>query len=256
MNILVTRNGLIKITDFGIPETLYTNWSDGTEVNRRLFFMSPEQMVDPGRVDPRTDAYSLGMTLYEMLSGKTPFFGATTKTPIAVYDFMVNGELPAPTHFNPGISDALSNFVMKAINKDKSQRFANANEMLRELERLENSGAITSQEKAESVSPIIEKPELEKSAAVETNKSESKAVHLPVTKIADALNKSYNKWKYALGVAAVAVGIVGTIFGISFLGNNKVPEKMILTEGGTFVMGNDDREFGNGSPVAKLNFKI
>ena len=106
-------------------------------------YMSPEQIINPKTVDIRTDVYSLGMTFYEMLCAKTPFSGDTTTTPTAVYAAIMNGEVSPPTEFYPGISDALSDFVMKAIHKDRNHRFANANEMLRELEKLERTGATT-----------------------------------------------------------------------------------------------------------------
>jgi formylglycine-generating enzyme required for sulfatase activity len=83
------------------------------------------------------------MTFYEMLCAKTPFEGLSSTTPTAVYSAIVNGKVKPPTHFYPGITKALSAFVMKAIDKDRDNRFANANEMLRELERLERSGETT-----------------------------------------------------------------------------------------------------------------
>ncbi len=68
----------------------------------------------------------------------------------------MNGEVPPPTHFYPGISDELSDFVMKAIHKDRNQRFANAIEMLKELDRLESSGQTTVQGDGGFIQQIIQ----------------------------------------------------------------------------------------------------
>lgn len=84
----------------------------------------------------------------------------------------MNGKRPSHRILS-GISDALSDFVMKAIHKDRNQTFANANEMLRELERLENSGATTFQGVPKPVPPMIKKPE-PKRTFVESKKPEPK----------------------------------------------------------------------------------
>lgn len=147
LNILVTSDDIVKITDFGIAKE-FDDEAGGhsTTVKGTPIYMSPEQIIDPKSVDIRTDVYSLGMTFYEMLCAKTPFSGANTTTPTAVYAAIMNGNVPPPTEFYPGISDALSDFVMKSINKERTNRFANANEMLWELERLEKGGHTTVQD--------------------------------------------------------------------------------------------------------------
>lgn len=142
LNILVTSDDTVKITDFGIAKELDDEaGGHSTTVKGTPIYMSPEQIIDPKSVDIRTDIYSLGMTFYEMLCAKTPFAGANTTTPTAVYAAIMNGNVPPPTEFYPGISDALSDFVMKSIHKDRTLRFANANEMLDALESLERGGA-------------------------------------------------------------------------------------------------------------------
>lgn len=141
LNILVTSDDTVKITDFGIAKELDDEaGGHSTTVKGTPIYMSPEQIIDPKSVDIRTDIYSLGMTFYEMLCAKTPFAGANTTTPTAVYAAIMNGNVPPPTEFYPGISDALSDFVMKSINRERTHRFANANEMLFALDNLERGG--------------------------------------------------------------------------------------------------------------------
>jgi len=162
LNILVTSDDTVKITDFGIAKELDDEaGGHSTTVKGTPIYMSPEQIIDPKSVDIRTDIYSLGMTFYEMLCAKTPFSAATTTTPTAVYAAIMNGNVPPPTEFYPGISDALSDFVMKAIHKERAQRFSNANEMLRELEYLDRGGQTTVQGESGFPSIQISKPKPE-----------------------------------------------------------------------------------------------
>ena len=140
LNILVTSNDTVKITDFGIAKALVEGGQASTVVKGTPVYMSPEQIINPKTVDIRTDVYALGMTFYEMLCAKTPFQGDTATTPTAVYTRVINDKVPPPTEFYPDISDPLVNFVMKSIHKDREHRFPNAIEMLQELEGIEGRG--------------------------------------------------------------------------------------------------------------------
>jgi len=224
LNLLVTEDDIVKITDFGIAKVLDAGQNAITVVKGTPVYMSPEQIINPKTVDIRTDVYSLGMTFYEMLCGRPPFSGDTTTTPTAVYAAIINSEVPPPTHFYPGITDALSDFVMKAIHRDRNQRFADANEMLGELEKLENSGATTFQG-VPKYEPLLDNKQ-------EPLKSAPQAEPLPQTKIEPPRKKS-NTWKWALGV----VVLIGVILGVWIFIINKVPEGNVYVEGGTFTMG-------------------
>lgn len=204
LNILVTNDDTIKITDFGIAKELDDEaGGHSTTVKGTPIYMSPEQIIDPKSVDIRTDIYSLGMTFYEMLCAKTPFSGNSTTTPTAVYAAIMNGNVPPPTEFYPGISDALSDFVMKAINKDRSLRFANANEMLNALDSLEQGGQTTVQGETGYEPPFEHKRIPEKPKIFGGLPTEVETFSPPVTP------------------------------------NTFKSKEMILVEGGTFRMGND-----------------
>jgi len=157
LNILVTSDDTVKITDFGIAKELDDEaGGHSTTVKGTPIYMSPEQIIDPKSVDIRTDIYSLGMTFYEMLCAKTPFSGATNTSATAVYAAIMNGNVPPPTEHYHGISDALSDFVMKSIHKERTHRFSNANEMLQQLDYLDRGGQTTVQ--GESGFPSIQIP--------------------------------------------------------------------------------------------------
>ncbi|KAB2908967.1 MAG: serine/threonine protein kinase [Ignavibacteriales bacterium] len=140
LNILVTKDDVVKITDFGIAKVLEAEASASTVMKGTPTNMSPEALMNPSSVDTRSDVYSLGMTFYEMLCAKTPFTDTRATTPIAVYTQIMQGNIPPPTAFYPGISERLSDFVMKAINKEREWRFPSAYEMLQELKIIEEMG--------------------------------------------------------------------------------------------------------------------
>ncbi|GAB1348103.1 hypothetical protein MASR1M107_03140 [Ignavibacteriales bacterium] len=219
LNILVTTDDSVKITDFGIAKALETGRGNAsTVVKGTPVYMSPEQIIAPSTVDIRTDVYSLGITFYEMLCGHTPFESKKDTNPTAVYATIMSGEVPPPTHFYPGISDALSDFVMKAIDKDRDQRFANTNEMLKELERLERSGETVYQGTPKFVASKVNKDEDEKPFLYEQKISEPKRRHLPKDEVEAQLKKSSNTWKWVAGLAV----LVGIIWGVLSSFNQKV----------------------------------
>ncbi len=268
LNILVTSNDTVKITDFGIAKALDAGGQASTVVKGTPVYMSPEQIINPKTVDIRTDVYSLGMTFYEMLCGKTPFHGDTATTPTAVYAAIMNGEVPPPTHFYEHISDELCNFVMKAIHKDREKRFADANEMLRELEKLERSGATTHQGTIKTAPPVVIKPEHEIPAVVkEEKKPESGSGQRVATVLQNEDNEFKKASKYLIGGFIVLV--LGTLLTYGLTKGKKTetpdltdtamvedasssadttlnsfqsepPEGMVIIQGGTFTMGSND----------------
>ncbi|GMU88802.1 MAG: hypothetical protein AMXMBFR49_10100 [Chlorobiota bacterium] len=248
LNILVTSDDTVKITDFGIAKALDAG-GHSTTVKGTPVYMSPEQIINPKTVDIRTDVYSLGMTFYEMLCAKTPFHGDTTTTPTAVYAAIMNGEVPPPTLFYPGIPDELSALVMKAVHKDRNQRFADASEMLGELEKLEMSGATTVQGTIKTAPPVVSKPDPVNRN--DDNKSKSDLV-LPIEKGEVKKDTTFIRWLTASTIMVITgfillSGNLSKIFRVqseseqasmSSLQHN-TPE-MTFVAGGTFPMGSYD----------------
>ena len=114
-NVIITNTGRVKVTDFGIARAInatntvmYTNSILGS-----AHYLSPEQ-ASGKPVDGNTDIYSLGVVLYEMLTGRVPFEG---ETPIAVALKHVREKVEPPTRYNPSIPPLLEAVVMKALSK-------------------------------------------------------------------------------------------------------------------------------------------
>lgn len=155
-NIIVTSEDEVKLTDFGIAKVLMENVQKNTLMKGTPVYMSPEQIMTPSTVDQRSDIYSLGMTLYEMLCGRTPFDRVHVSTPAAVHAEVVNGKIPPPTNFYPGIPVPLTAIVMKALDKDPQNRFLSVGDMISALLDFER-------ELPSPVPPKQEKPNKEKS---------------------------------------------------------------------------------------------
>lgn len=129
-NILVTQNGRIKVADFGIAKAVNAeSFTKDTSVLGSVHYFSPEQ-ASGQKVDARTDLYSLGIVLYEMLTGVLPFQG---ETPVSVALKHVQDDFPPPSKYNPAISTLLEGCVVKALSKNPDDRFQTATEMISEL---------------------------------------------------------------------------------------------------------------------------
>lgn len=132
-NILVTDNGKVKVTDFGIAQMMssITVTNSGTIVGSVHYF-SPEQ-AKGGATGAKSDIYSVGVVLYEMVTGKVPFEG---ETPIAVALKHIQDEPVPPNQVNPLISPELERIIMRAMQKDLTMRYKSAGDMSRDLRKL------------------------------------------------------------------------------------------------------------------------
>ena len=134
-NILVDRGGRAKIMDFGIAimagEKRLT--ATGTNVGSP-WYMSPEQIRHPMEIDHRSDVYSIGIVLYEILTGDIPFDGDTD---YEIKDKQINSPVPEPTERNPQISNILSKIILKALEKVPDDRFNGCGELLEYIEEYE-----------------------------------------------------------------------------------------------------------------------
>src|SRR3712207_2581597 len=132
-NVMLTSSGHVKVADFGIARAVSAaeNLTQTGTVMGTATYFSPEQ-ARGGAVDPRSDVYSLGVVLYEMLTGPPPFTG---DNPVTVAYKHVQ-ELPAPPRrLREDIPEALEAIVLKAINKNPDNRYATAGEMRADLRR-------------------------------------------------------------------------------------------------------------------------
>lgn len=133
-NIMLLEGGYVKVMDFGIAkmpnsESLTVDKAIGT-----VYYISPEQ-ARGGKIDSRSDIYSLGVMLYEMVTGKLPF---TAETPYAVVMKQVNDTPTPPSQLNPKIPLGLEQIILCAMQKKAENRYQSASQMLRHIRQLEN----------------------------------------------------------------------------------------------------------------------
>lgn len=137
-NVMVLKNGSIKVTDFGIARIMSNNNTLTKEALGSVHYISPEQ-AKGGRVDNRSDLYSLGVVMYEMMTGRAPYDG---ESPVAVAIQHINGGAPMPSTLNPNIPGGLEQIIMKAMAVDPDQRYSSATEMLVDLEEFRKNPSI------------------------------------------------------------------------------------------------------------------
>jgi tetratricopeptide (TPR) repeat protein/tRNA A-37 threonylcarbamoyl transferase component Bud32 len=133
-NIMIDREGNAKIMDFGIARSISAKGITGAGVMIGTpEYMSPEQ-VEGKDVDQRSDIYSLGVILYEMVTGRVPFEG---ETPLSVAVRQKTEAAPDPRKSNAQVPEDLSHLILKCLEKDKERRYQNADELRADLEKIE-----------------------------------------------------------------------------------------------------------------------
>ena len=130
-NIMVLRDGSVKVADFGIARVASGGHSTLTqEALGSVHYISPEQ-ARGSHIDARSDLYSAGVVLYEMITGRLPFEG---DTPVSVAIQHINSIPLSPREIDPSIPEALEAITMKAMAPDPDNRYSSADEMLHDLE--------------------------------------------------------------------------------------------------------------------------
>ena len=132
-NILIASDGQVKVTDFGIAQAMSVEdqlAEEGSVMGTATYF-SPEQ-AEGAAVDGRSDIYSLGVVLYEMLAGRPPFIG---DSPVEVSSQHVHGTVPPPSEFNSTIPPEIQAIVMEALAKSPERRYQSAEDLRSDLMR-------------------------------------------------------------------------------------------------------------------------
>jgi tRNA A-37 threonylcarbamoyl transferase component Bud32 len=161
-NILLTPEGQVVLSDFGLAYIIESPRQTITGFVGTPEYMSPEQSQGLS-VDGRTDVYSLGVVIYEMLTGRVPF---TAETPMAVVMKHISEPLPPPRSVNPDIPENVEHVLLKAMSKDPRGRYGRAGELSRALAEAFEAAAVVEAPTAvpaipEEIPKVVEEPEEE-----------------------------------------------------------------------------------------------
>ncbi len=129
-NILLTGDGKVKVTDFGIARAINSSTViDKQSILGSVHYLSPEQAAGD-KITEKTDIYSLGIVLYEMLTHHLPFEGETA---VSIALKHMQGDVPRPTKYNPAISPMLEECLLTALQKDPNKRYDTVGDFISEL---------------------------------------------------------------------------------------------------------------------------
>jgi serine/threonine protein kinase len=128
-NLFLTQENVVKVMDFGLAKMFEEVRGGTTVISGTPFYMSPEQIIG-SKVDQRTDLYSLGVTLFELATGRVPF----SEGEVAYHHR--HTKPPDPRSLRPELPEALARIILDLLEKDPARRCASASELLRRLEHL------------------------------------------------------------------------------------------------------------------------
>ena len=249
-NIMITNDGIAKLADFGIAKAVSSSTMVANETSRiigSVHYFSPEQ-ARGAYVDERSDIYSLGIVLYEMLTGQVPFDG---DNPVQVALMHINDDITPPSELVSGIPPALEKLVMKATDKYQTNRYKNAEEVLEELTNIEFVTKMVGdsvfvgvdgnthtghQHQHQSQHQQVHQVHQHQDEEMDYAEDIDEMVEKPVKKKKDTNKENKNGKKNKALIAAIGGGIallaiiVGILFATGVLGGNGAVPKVIGME--------------------------
>ena len=137
-NVMVLKNGSVKVMDFGIARVMSKSNTLTKEALGSVHYISPEQ-AKGGYTDNRSDLYSLSVVMYEMMTGRPPYDG---ESPVAVAIQHINGGAVQPSALNPNIPGGLEQIILHGMELETKDRYASATEMLRDMDEFRKDPSI------------------------------------------------------------------------------------------------------------------
>ena len=226
-NIMVTTDGIVKLADFGIAKAVNdATMSTGSKIIGSVHYFSPEQ-ARGNYVDERSDIYSLGIVMYEMLTGQVPFDG---DNPVTIALKHINEEITPPSQLVDGIPPALEQCVMKATSKFQTNRYGSADELIEELNNIEFVTRMVGNSIFNEASEQVEQSR--KSYDDEDEFEDDDEEYRKKPKKKKKLTKAQKKRRILIAVVVlllVGLGVAVAAFNGLFSGEKDVPELYGMT---------------------------
>ncbi len=204
-NILLDKNEEPYLADFGIVKMVGGQTIGYTATGALIgtpAYMSPEQALgQPG--DKRSDLYSLGIMLFQMVTGKLPF---NADTPLAVAMKHVSEPVPLPIKFNPDVPQMLQAIILKALAKEPNDRFQSAREMVAALRRVDLSARAQPVAVAPSIAPAAKTEILPPEPVEPTRRQPVEPVPLPIYEIPPSKGK--RRWPFWVGLVVLLLAAI------------------------------------------------
>jgi len=199
-NILIARDGRVKVTDFGIARATTTDTVTHTgSIMGSAHYFSPEQ-ANGQPTGEKSDIYSMGVVLYEMVTGKVPFQG---ESPITVALKHLRDQVVPPSELNPEIPVELDEIILQAMEKEPEDRYASANQMRQALERFLELHAAGKTHIHAGDFPTMDMRAVTKTTRKARTRAEREAEM-------EEKRERRSTWIWVLVIAAVVLGGIGT----------------------------------------------
>ncbi|MEM6552760.1 MAG: protein kinase [Planctomycetota bacterium] len=199
-NIMLTGDGITKLADMGLARAVTDREAAEKEAGKAYgtpYYISPEQIRGEIDVDARADVYSLGATLYHMVTGKVPFDGPN---PSAVMHRHLKDELVPPDHVSQNISNGISEVIEFAMARNRSQRYATAGDMLDDLKAV-----------AQGQPPVLARKQFDLTALAGLDDTSNAATTASLDESASDLTGQPIFWFAAIGWVLAAALLIAVV---------------------------------------------
>jgi eukaryotic-like serine/threonine-protein kinase len=209
-NVLVTNEGVVKVTDFGIAKSSDSvTITNSSKVLGSAHYFSPEQ-AKGNVVDNRTDIYSLGIVLYELVTGRVPF---DAESPVSIALKHIQEPVVPPIQLNENIPDALNKLILKAIEKEPFRRYQNVSDMVADMKAIQQNKdlRIVANDFEQDATRVLDVKEVNSKLSQKV----TEAPEAPVEKRISKQNNNKNKGRKKMMVAAILIllAVVGAVSG-------------------------------------------